>query len=508
MKLGIDFGTTRTVVAVADRGNYPIVQFLDEAGDAHDFLPSLVAEEGGVLHFGFDARDRLATPGASVVRSFKRLLADASASPGRLVQVGRVELPLAALVARYLAHLAEALQTSAVLPKGTRKNAVMETVIAVPASALSAQRLVTLDGFRKAGLSPRAILNEPSAAGFEFTHRHSEQVTSRREHVVVYDLGGGTFDASLVRVSERHHEVIGTSGIERLGGDDFDAVLVRLVLEEAGVPADALSPAARTRLAEQCRELKERLTPQAKRVTIDLESALGDEAPEPDVTVPTAAFYEACQPLVEQTLEALDPLLARMEEAQPGGLAGLYVVGGGSSLPVVARTLREKFGRRVHRSPYPSAATAIGLAIAADDEAGFELTDRFSRAFGVFREGDAGRTVTFDPIFTHDETLPRTGEVISTRRYRASHNVGHFRFVEAAKVIDGRPAGEILPFADVRFPFDPSLREGSAELSAVEIARGSEGPLIEERYAIDPHGIVEVRIQDVDSGYAQTYRMG
>ena len=71
------------------------------------------------------------------------------------------------------------------------------------------------------------MLNEPSAAGFEYTHRHRNTLTSKREHVVVYDLGGGTFDASLVRMSRPAHEVVATAGINRLGGDDFDDVLAR-----------------------------------------------------------------------------------------------------------------------------------------------------------------------------------------------------------------------------------------------------------------------------------------
>jgi molecular chaperone DnaK (HSP70) len=79
-----------------------------------------------------------------------------------------------------------------------------------------------------------------------------------------------------------------------------------------------------------------------------------------------------------------------------GDIAGIYVVGGASALPAVTRALRERFGRRVHRSPYPFAATGIGLAIAGDPRARFELSDRFSRHFGVFREERDGREVTFD----------------------------------------------------------------------------------------------------------------
>src|SRR6185369_4821206 len=120
-----------------------------------------------------------------------------------------------------------------------------------------------------------------------------------------------------------------------------------------------------------------------------------------------------CVPLVQATVEAMAPVMALLEADQNDMLAeiaGIYVVGGASALPIVGRVLRELFGRRVHRSPYPSAAIAMGLAIAADEEAGFELTDRLSRHFGVFREGRGGQEVVFDPIFSRDTRVPRMGD--------------------------------------------------------------------------------------------------
>ncbi len=104
MRLGTDFGTTRTVVACADRGNYPVLAFVDDNGDSHDWIPSVVADRAGDLVFGFDA---LGSDGL-VVRSFKRLLADSDARPDRRIQIGRVSIPLAALVTRFLEHVKEA----------------------------------------------------------------------------------------------------------------------------------------------------------------------------------------------------------------------------------------------------------------------------------------------------------------------------------------------------------------------------------------------------------------
>jgi molecular chaperone DnaK (HSP70) len=530
MKLGVDFGTTRTVVACADRGNYPVVSFHDERGDAHDWYPSVVAEHGGELSFGFDALARAEE--ATVTRSFKRLLADSMAVPNKSVQIGSVTLGLGELVERFLVGLRVALETQSNLgaersPAGkTRKKAQpspepFRSVVAVPANAHGAQRFLTLEAFRRAGFAPVAMLNEPSAAGFEYTHRHRGTLTSKRDHVVVYDLGGGTFDASLVRMRGNRHEVLATAGVNHLGGDDFDDVLVALVCDAAKLARAELDVHAVERLVDQCRDAKERLNPSSRRITIDLEHVLG--SPHPEAIVEVARFYEACTPLVERSIEAMVPVMARLPYAADGApapdtgaqddIAGIYVVGGASELPIVARALRQRFGRRVHRSPYPSAAIAIGLAIACDDEAGFELADRYSRTFGVFREGAAGGEITLDPIFTSETCLPErqasAGAPVRFRRdYRAAHNVGHFRFFECSAVgEDGRPRGDMTVSGDVLFPFDARLGELS-DLRAVPIERIGDGPRIEEEYSLDENGIVAVTIRNVDLGYERAYRIG
>jgi molecular chaperone DnaK (HSP70) len=204
------------------------------------------------------------------------------------------------------------------------------------------------------------------------------------------------------------------------------------------------------------------------------------------------------------------------------GVAGIYIVGGASALPLVPRLLRARFGRRVHRAPLPSASTAVGLAIAADRTAGFTLRDRLSRGFGVFREREGGAAVSFDPVL--DRSLltaevvgaPSDAEpVVVTRRYQAAHNIGWFRFVEYSGVDDqGEPRGDLAPVAEIVFPFDPDLQARSAAgtdpASAAEALRGTPivrqaGPVVEERYTVDPAGIVSVTITDTGTGYRQEH---
>jgi molecular chaperone DnaK (HSP70) len=501
------------VVAFCDRGNYPVAGFADEAGDIVEAYPSVVAERDGELRFGFDAEQVAASSDWTVLRSFKRLLNDPS--PEATIRVGSTTMRLGDLLTSFFLALRAALRSKSTLSPVLKPREPLEAFVAAPANAHSTQRFLCLDAFRRAGFQVLGLLNEPSAAGFEYTHRYRNTLTSRKDHVVVYDIGGGTFDVSLVRMSGPLHEVIGTAGINRLGGDDFDRALFDLALSKLKLSPAALSPRAVSALVEQCRQVKERLHPSSRRLTLDL-TCLGKGAPEAEITLDVGEFYERCAPLVDRTIEALLGVTRVLDPTAdatslPAELAGIYVVGGASSLPCVGRALRDGFGKKVHRSPYPSASAAIGLAIAADEGAGLELADKFSRVFGVFREGMSGSEVTFDPIFQRDVALPRQegAPAVVERTYRAAHNVGHFRYIECAEVDrSGRPRGDMANFADIYFPFDPGLQNRRSDLPSVGVHRfGENGPLIRETYAVDAHGIVEVRIANLDHHYELAYRL-
>ena len=185
--IGIDFGTTRTVVAYADRGNYPVVSFESDEGDMVEWFPSVVAECNGELRFGFDALATASDPSFSQIRSFKRLLSGSDATASSTLTVGASRVSVRELVERFLGAFGDALRKRSNLPRSLRTSAELEAVVATPANAFCTQRFVTLEAFRRAGFVVRAMLNEPSAAGFEYSHRHARTLTSKREHVVVYD---------------------------------------------------------------------------------------------------------------------------------------------------------------------------------------------------------------------------------------------------------------------------------------------------------------------------------
>ncbi len=181
-------------------------------------------------------------------------------------------------------------------------------------------------------------------------------------------------------------------------------------------------------------------------------------------------------------------------------LAGIYVVGGASAFPSIHRKLRDRFGaHRVRRSQYPFGSCAIGLAIHLDASAGYDVSERLTRHFGVFRESESGDRISFDVLVPKDTPLP----VQVSRRYRAAHNVGHFRFVECGRVEQGRPDGNLAAWDEVLFPFDPALREG--DLSAERVRRlEAPGPDVEEVYRCAADGTVRASLRVVDDGFERS----
>lgn len=321
--------------------------------------------------------------------------------------------------------------------------------VATPACVSPAWRMATVDAFTAAGFTVEKVMSEPAAAALEYAGRYAKTLNSKRQKVVVFDLGGGTFDASRVSLGQGGHVVELTVGDPVLGGHDFDLVLSALTGQDV----------------ETCRLAKEALVPNSQKV-------LG---------IPVEEFYEATRALVDRAVALTETLWSE-------DCAGVYVTGGASSLPSVARALRERFGRRVKRAPNPTAATALGLARPEQTPA--------ETVLGVYREWDGGRQVSFDPLLDPTQTT-------RTRRYRAAHNIGHYRWVRAERVDQGRPEGDLQPAGELRVAFDPGLR--GADLTEVPV-RPWAGPEVEERYRV-VDGRVHVEVEDLESGYRVSGRL-
>ena len=483
MRVGIDFGTTRTVVAAVDRGNYPVVSFEAPDGSAHEWFPSLLAVRGEQRVYGWDAWIRQQEPDWTVVRSLKRVLEDAG--PRTRIEIGNQSVPLL----QVLGEMARAIRAQ--LP-----HEKIEVMLGVPANANGNQRFLTTEAFRCAGFDVLGMLNEPSAAAIEYAHKNKGSGL-----LLVYDLGGGTFDASLVELGEREYRVVMSEGIATLGGDDFDHALAEMAVSPDVYAS--LSQSEMFRLHEECRVKKEALHPNTRKVVLDLDAVregLGS------VSISINDYYERCRPLLDETVNLVEDLLAAHGADD---VDALYVTGGGSELPLVGRVLKEKFGRRVKRSAYTRSATAIGLAIQSDSQAGYVLRDHFTRYFGVWREADEGRTIVFDPLFPKGTPLPARGEpaLEISRAYCPVHNVGVFRYLECSHLDEAaRPAGDITVWDEIRFPFDPDLED--VEDTPVQHVDRVRHQTIEERYSCDAGGAVTVAIRNHTAGYTRDYRLG
>jgi molecular chaperone DnaK (HSP70) len=476
MRLGIDFGTTRTLVATVDRGNYPVVSFENTEGEFQEWYPSLLAIRGEERLYGFDALAKSSDPCWTIHRSFKRQLGSTPPS-GKLFGV-----PVLTLLGEYLASLRTALQKRS----NVDVEGPLEAAIGVPANSNSNQRFLTIEGFRLAGFHVVGVYEEPAAAGMEYAHRYRRtDITRRREHLLVYDLGGGTFDCSVIRMIDNDHAVVTTSGIAQLGGDDFDRVLLDMAQQQVPEEPD--------RLLEVCRLAKEKLNPNSRRILLNFADH--------EAAIPVEEFYKQCAVLIDGTIAVVDNVLDRVGGEETVGC--IYMVGGGSEFPPVGRTLRTRFGRRVRKSTYSHAATAIGLAIAADTQSDIRLDRTFTRNFGVWRELESGTAAYFDTIFPKGSSIP--SRVVRT--YRPVHNIGHFRFLECDEIDEScRPTGDIAPWDDIRFPFEPHLRE-KVSGTPVSVLPSAETQQVEEIYTCDENGIIEVAIRNLTAGYDTVYTL-
>ena len=506
MRLGVDFGTTRTVVAGLEGGNYPIYSF-SWKGELREYIPSVLAARGGNIYFGWEALDLLPEQDVFFLRSLKRLAGHLR--PEDPLDLGPdTSVTMLDAVTLFLSHVKSMILKHSNFK--TRKKIPLDVFVATPANANSNQRYITLEAFKRAGFNVLAAMNEPSAAAVEFLHRYLRNMGPRspKKYVAVYDLGGGTFDTSVVGIQEHQHEVVAHEGIARLGGDDFDEVILDLVLEEAGIPRHTLSPSDFTRLLEECRERKEGLKANTKKMVVDLGAVVKGKRP---VVLETALVYDRCKPLVQGSLESLQRLLLRLGENPEDNrsLAAVYLVGGSVAFPPVSRSLRDVYPNKVKTSPFPHAATAIGLAIAGDPEARIRVQETVSRYFGLWRE--RGQDKIFDPIFLKDRQVDlETGGLQVSRTYRPVHNIGLLRYMECSALgEEGEPEGDIALWKDVYFPYDPGLKNRKdlrrvpvqvhPELSSQEVV---------ETYAYDAQGLIRVEIENRTSGYRRLFNLG
>lgn len=511
MRLGIDFGTTRTVIASVEDGNYPICTFNCEA-DFKEYIPSILAIKEGSLLFGWDAVHCLNDRDVFILRSIKRLANQLRADDTVELAPG-LRLSMLEIMTRFMKYVKWMLTAYSNLV--FERDRPIEVMVATPANASTNQRYITLEAFKRAGFKTLGMMNEPSAAAVEFVHRYLKDIGPRspKKYVVVYDLGGGTFDTSVVGMSDRNFEVIATEGIAQLGGDDFDRIILDQVLKESSLSWDRLSPRDTTHALEECRERKEGLKPNTRKMIVDLGPVLGEDK---SVVLETSTIYERCKPLIQSTLDRVQSVTSDVnrigvDPADTQSLAAVYLVGGSVSFPPVSRKIRALFGRKVKTSPFPYAATAIGLAVAADPDRAIRVSESVSRNFGVWREHEHGRDKIFDTIFKKGSRIEQEkGHLSTSRIYNSMHNIGHLRYLECSSIGKaGEPQGDIALWDEIYFPYDPKLKDHE-NLSMISIkdrhdlARNE----IVETYSYDKKGMIRINIENRTQGYQKVYTIG